>query len=76
MNSPFQLFDFSKLILPHLGNVLPTILAVSAIFVALTATVLFYHWWRYADSITITTITVGSYVAESILLLAVMFGSL
>jgi len=74
--SPFAMFDFSKLILPYFGSAFAIVLAVSAVFVTITTAVLLYHWWRYSDSIILTTITVGSYLAGSVILLLIMWVTL
>jgi hypothetical protein len=74
--SPFQLFDVSRLVLPHITSLFQIVLGTSAVFVTITTAIILYHWWRYSDSLIMTAVTVGSYVTGSAILLLVMLGSI
>ncbi len=69
---PIPALDIGNLILPHLDNILLGVLGVAAVFVAVTAAVFLYHWWRYADNAFLALVTPASYAFGAVILLVVM----
>ncbi len=72
IESPLSVLDIGSFILPYLDKIFFGVFSVAAVFVAVTAAMFLYHWWRYADNVFFSTITVGSYAFGSLVLLGAM----